>query len=55
MPGGAPLSSAQQVRVEARISKSGDAISKPGDLRGESVIVTPGTPNLSIVIDQIVR
>ena len=55
MPGGAPLSSAQQVRVEARISKSGDAISKPGDLRGESAIVTPGTANLSIVIDQIVR
>src|SRR5207244_1191856 len=36
MPGGAPLSSANQVRVEARVSKSGDAIAKTGDLRGES-------------------
>jgi cytochrome c-type biogenesis protein CcmH len=55
MPGGAPLSSAAQVRIEARISKSGDAIAKTGDLRGESEIVAPGASNLSIVIDQLVR
>jgi cytochrome c-type biogenesis protein CcmH len=55
MPGGAPLSSASQVRVEARISRSGDAMAKPGDLRGQSEIVAPGASNLNIVIDQIVR
>ena len=55
MPGGAPLSSAQQVRIEARISKSGDAIAKAGDLRGESAIVAPGARDLTITIDQIVR
>jgi cytochrome c-type biogenesis protein CcmH len=55
MAGGPALSAATAVKVEARISKSGDAIAKPGDLRGESAVVAPGASGLSIVIDQVVR
>ncbi|KYC28912.1 Cytochrome c-type biogenesis protein CcmI [Sterolibacterium denitrificans] len=50
------LSSVSQVRVEARISKSGDATPRPGDLRGESGSMTPGAPDaaqLQIVIDRV--
>jgi cytochrome c-type biogenesis protein CcmH len=55
MAGGPTLSAATAVKIEARISKSGDAIPKPGDLRGESAVVAPGASGLSIVIDQVVR
>ncbi|MEO7761293.1 MAG: c-type cytochrome biogenesis protein CcmI [Casimicrobiaceae bacterium] len=55
MAGGPVLSSISQVRIEARISKSGEALPRPGDLRGESQLVAPGTPNLSIVIDQVIH
>jgi len=55
MAGGPALSAAPAVKVEARISKSGDAIAKSGDLRGESAVVAPGAGGLSIVIDQVVR
>jgi cytochrome c-type biogenesis protein CcmH len=53
MAGGASLSSVAQVRIEARISKSGQATLKPGDLRGESAAVAPGTSNIEIVIDKV--
>lgn len=49
------LSSAGSLRIEARVSKSGDAGAKPGDLRGESGPVQPGTRKLSIVIDKVVE
>ena len=52
MPG-ANLSSAQQVRIEVRISKSGMATPGKGDLSGKSAAVKPGTKGLRIVIDQI--
>jgi cytochrome c-type biogenesis protein CcmH len=55
MAGGPALSAASAVKIEARISKTGDAIPKPGDLRGESAVVAPGASGLSIVIDQVVR
>jgi cytochrome c-type biogenesis protein CcmH len=52
MPG-SNLSSAQQVRVEVRVSKSGQAQAARGDLTGKSAPVKPGTKGLRIVIDQI--
>jgi cytochrome c-type biogenesis protein CcmH len=47
------LSSAQLVRVEARVAKGGDARSQPGDLSGASEPVKPGTKGLRIVIDKV--
>ncbi len=52
MPG-ANLSSAQQVRVEVRISKSGTATPGTGDLTGKSEAVKPGAKRLRVVIDRI--
>ena len=49
------ISRAKTVVVEARISKSGNAMPQPGDLRGASAPVKPGTGNVRIVIDQIVQ
>jgi cytochrome c-type biogenesis protein CcmH len=40
----ARLSSAQQVVVTARVSKSGQATPQPGDLEGASAPVAPGSP-----------
>ena len=45
------LSSAGTLRIEARVSNSGDATARPGDLRGESGPVQPGASKLGIVID----
>jgi cytochrome c-type biogenesis protein CcmH len=50
----AKLSSASQVNVSARISKSGNAIPQPGDLAGETTGVTPGTKNIAIRIGSVV-
>ena len=41
------------VVVTARISKSGNAIAKPGDLQGSSKPVAPGATGLELVIDQV--
>jgi cytochrome c-type biogenesis protein CcmH len=49
----ATISSAQQVRVEVRVSKSGKATPGKGDLTGKSVAVKPGAKGVKIVIDQI--
>ncbi len=51
----ARLSTAGKVIVEARISKSGLATPSPGDLRGVSAPVEPGTQGVDIVIDEVVR
>lgn len=48
------LSTAKQVRVEARVAKSGDATPRAGDLRGVSNSVAPGATQLQILIDQVV-
>jgi cytochrome c-type biogenesis protein CcmH len=48
------ISSMKQVIVAARISKSGNAITQPGDLSGETGPVAPGTKDLSIVIGRVV-
>jgi cytochrome c-type biogenesis protein CcmH len=49
------ISSAKAVVVEARVSKSGDAKAKPGDLTGGISQVKPGTLNLRITIDKVVE
>jgi len=54
MAGGPALSATPQVRIEARVSKSGEAMPKPGDLRGESAVVAPGAGNIEILIDRAV-
>ncbi|HEX3142305.1 MAG TPA: c-type cytochrome biogenesis protein CcmI [Rhizobacter sp.] len=47
------LSSAAEVRVEARISKTGSATPGPGDLIGVGPVVKPGTSQVVLQIDQI--
>lgn len=51
----ARLSNAAEVIVEARISKSGSATPTAGDLVGKSGPVAPGTRDVSVVIDEVVR
>lgn len=46
------LSSAKMVRVEVRVSKSGNAMPGPGDLTGRSEPIQPGTKGLRILVDQ---
>ena len=48
------LSSAQAVRVEARVSRSGNATPQAGDLIGSSDVVKPGARDVAIVIDKVV-
>jgi cytochrome c-type biogenesis protein CcmH len=49
------ISSASELRIEARVSKTGDAISKPGDLSGEISPVKPGAQKLQLLIDKVVQ
>jgi cytochrome c-type biogenesis protein CcmH len=49
----ATLSSAAAVRIEARVSASGNATPQPGDLVGSSAVVKPGARDIAIVIDQV--
>jgi len=55
MGGEAKLSSAEQVIVTARVSRSGSATPAAGDLQGESPALTPGAQQVSITIDEVVR
>jgi cytochrome c-type biogenesis protein CcmH len=54
MAPGMKISTAQQVRIEARVSKSGNATPQPGDLVGSSAVVKPGARDVKIVIDRVV-
>ena len=47
------ISGASQVKIEARISRSGNAIPQSGDLAGESVVVKPGAKDVSVVIERL--
>ncbi|MBI3523120.1 MAG: c-type cytochrome biogenesis protein CcmI [Betaproteobacteria bacterium] len=47
------LSDAAQVMIEARVSKSGQAIPQPGDLIGVSGPVKPGAKGVKLSIDRI--
>jgi cytochrome c-type biogenesis protein CcmH len=49
----ARLSSAADVIIEARVSKTGNATPGTGDLRGTSKEVKPGNAEVSIVIDGV--
>ena len=48
------LSAVEAVRVEARISRSGNAVPQAGDLVGRSSVVKPGARDIAIVIDKVV-
>jgi cytochrome c-type biogenesis protein CcmH len=50
-----PLSSAKSILIEARVSKSGDAISRPGDLKGSVGPVKLGAKGLRLTIDKVVQ
>ena len=54
MAPGANLSSAKQVIVGARISKSGNALPQAGDLSGETAPIAPGASGVAIRIDKVV-
>ena len=53
MAPGMNISSAPAIRLEARISRSGDATPQPGDLVGTSAVVKPGARNVKIVVDKV--
>ena len=54
MAPGMNISSAQAVRIEARISRSGEAKAQPGDLVGTSEVVKPGARGVKVVVDKVV-
>ena len=54
MAAGPKLSAAGEVIVEARVSRTGNALPQPGDLFGRSAAIKPGAKDVSITIDQIV-
>lgn len=47
------LSGANEVKLEARVTKSGQAVRQPGDLIGESGPVKVGAKGIKLIIDQI--
>lgn len=47
------LSTAGKLRVEVRVSRSGNATPRQGDLTGTSDIVQPGAKNVRVLIDQV--
>ena len=54
MAPGINISSAQALRVEARLSRSGNAAPQPGDLAGASAVVKPGARDVKVVLDKVV-
>jgi len=55
MAPGMTISKFDQVIVGARVSRSGDAAAKPGDLEGYSAPVKPGTAGIEVRIDARVQ
>ncbi len=53
MAPGVNLSSAAAVRIEARISRSGNATPQPGDLVGTSGVVAPGARDVAVVVSRV--
>lgn len=49
----ARLSSAEAVRIEARVSASGNAAPRSGDLVGTSAVVKPGAREVAVLIDKV--
>jgi cytochrome c-type biogenesis protein CcmH len=54
MAPGMNLSSAAEVVIEARISKSGNAQLQPGDVSGVSAPVKPGAANVNVTLSTVV-
>jgi len=54
MAPGMTVSSARQLIVSARVSKSGQATPSTGDLSGESGAIAPGAANVTVRIDRVV-
>ena len=54
MAPGNNISSVQALRVEARLSKSGNAAPQAGDLAGASAVVKPGARDVRVVLDKVV-
>ena len=54
MAPGMNISAFQAVRIEARISRSGDVKPQPGDLVGTSEVVKPGTRGVKVLVDKVV-
>lgn len=54
MAPGVNISSASAVRVEARVSRTGNVIPQSGDLVGTSAPVKPGSRDVKIVVDKVV-
>ena len=53
MAPGVNLSSADAVRIEARISRSGNATPQSGDLVGTSAVVAPGARDVAVVVNRV--
>lgn len=53
MSPGMNLSSTPEIRIEARISRSGNAQAQSGDLVGTSDVVKPGARDVKIVINRV--
>jgi cytochrome c-type biogenesis protein CcmH len=49
------ISQAGEIRIEARISKTGLAVAGKGDLTGKSAVLKPGAKGVRIVIDEAVE
>lgn len=49
----ATISGASEVRIEARVSRSGNATPQAGDLIGASATVKPGADKVEVLIDQV--
>jgi len=47
------LSGATAVRIEARVSRTGNAMPQPGDIVGTSPVVAPGARGVKIVLDKV--
>jgi cytochrome c-type biogenesis protein CcmH len=47
------LSKAGDVRIEARVSKTGNAMPQPGDVTGVSAVVKPGARDVRVVLDKV--
>ena len=54
MAPGMNISSFQAVRIEARVSRSGDVKPQPGDLVGMSEVVKPGARGVKVLVDKVV-
>lgn len=54
MAAGMNISSAEAIRVEARVSRSGEAMPRSGDFVGKSAVVKPGARDVAVLVDKVV-